>query len=79
MNPFEIALSLLGMCFGFGIVAFAIFWLSTDPRIQTYSKLDVMCSRLCQFFLALSAVSGALAVVVVTAALVAPFTGVVEL
>lgn len=78
MTPFEITLSLLGMCFGFGIVTFVIFWLSTDPRIQTCSKLDVVCDYLCRCFIVLSAVSGALAVIVVTTVLVAPFTGVVE-
>ena len=75
MNPFEIVLFLLAMCFGFGVATFACFWLSTEPGIQTSSPLERVLEFATRMFVALSAICGALAVLVTCSALLAPFTG----
>lgn len=79
MNPFEIALYLLLMCFGFAVASFACFWMESEEKVRRYSTLSNTLEFCCRMFIALSAIAGALTVLVVTAALMVPFMGTAEL
>lgn len=78
MTSFTIAVILAVGCVIFVLASFLTFLVHTNPRIQIYSKLYVVLEFCCRSFLVLSAVCGALAVLVVMSWLVTLTIGVIE-